>query len=164
MSAPALRVRPAREADLEALLSLVRALALAEGLAESFSATCEDYRRQLFGPHPAAEVLVGEQDGRVVACAVFQMRFSTFLGRPMLYLEDLVVAEEARGQGVGRRMLAQVAALAVARGAARLDWSVLEWNASALRLYRRVGAVELGDWRCYRLAGEALRALAAEAD
>lgn len=157
-----MQVRPAQAGDVVAVLELVRELAVFEGLAHECIATEDDYRAHLFGAGRCAEALVGIEAGEIVACAIVHTSFSTFRGRPTVHLEDLVVALKARGRGLGRRMLAHVAALAQQRGAARVDWSVLDWNEAALRLYRAVGAVEMAGWKSYRLAGDDLVALARE--
>ncbi|MCB1035590.1 MAG: GNAT family N-acetyltransferase [Acidobacteria bacterium] len=117
----------------------------------------------LFGPTPAAEVVLAELVGEPVGFALFFQNFSTFLGRPGLYLEDLYVRPLARSRGVGRALLAFMAALAVERGMGRLDWWVLDWNEDAIRFYRQLGAVAMNEWTVNRLEGDALRSLAAEA-
>ncbi|MCU0622381.1 MAG: GNAT family N-acetyltransferase, partial [Gemmatimonadaceae bacterium] len=119
-------------------------------------------RDALFGDHPGAEVLIAEADGAPAGFALFFHNFSTFLGRRGLYLEDLFVRPEYRGVGIGRRLLAELAALAVARDCGRLEWSVLDWNAPAIGFYRALGAVPMDEWTVFRLAGDALATLAAE--
>src|SRR5262249_25543394 len=113
-------------------------------------------REHLFGPGPFAEVLLAEQDGAVVGFALFFPTYSTFRGKPNLYLEDLFVEEAHRGRGHGKALLRAVARRAVERGCGRLEWSVLKWNEPALRFYRALGAVPLDDWTFYRLTGDAL--------
>ncbi len=110
---------------------------------------------QLFGPHPAAEVVIAELDGAAVGFALFFHNFSTFLGRPGLFLEDLYVQPHARGSGVGKALLRHLAGLAVARGCGRMDWNVLDWNAPAIGFYEKLGADVLPDWRTCRVIGGA---------
>ncbi len=114
----------------------------------------------LFGDRPYAEVVLAEDDGRPVGFALFFHTFSTFLGRPGIYLEDLFVIPEHRGQGIGRMLLAHLVRLAVERGCGRLEWAVLDWNRDAIQFYERLGARPNSDWTVYRLAGEALTGLA----
>ena len=114
----------------------------------------------LFGDRPYAEVVLAEDDGRPVGFALFFHNFSTFLGRPGIYLEDLFVLPENRGEGIGRMLLAHLARLAVERGCGRLEWAVLDWNRDAIQFYERLGARPNSDWTVYRLAGEALTGLA----
>lgn len=119
--------------------------------------------RWLFGPRPAAEVLIAEWEGEPAAFALFFHNFSTFLGRPGLYLEDLFVRPAHRGRGIGGRLLAELARLAVDRECGRLEWSVLDWNESAIGFYRALGAEPQDDWTVFRVTGEALSRLAARA-
>lgn len=159
-SAQTLLLRPARPADVPALLALVQALTQHEGRPEAFTADAPDYSAHFFGPRRAAEALVAELDGRVRGCAVFQMRFSTFRGRPMLNLEDLVVEAAMRGRGIGRALLAALARTAVDRGAVCMEWSALAQNSRALRLYQSIGARTLEQNQSFRLGGAALAELA----
>lgn len=154
-------VRPATAADVPLVLDLIRGLAEYEQLAHEVRATEDGLRDALFGPQPGAEALIAEVHGTPVGFALFFHNFSTFLGRRGLYLEDLFVRPEYRGAGIGRRLLAEVAALAVARGCQRLEWSVLKWNAPAIGFYRALGAVPLDEWTTFRLAGDTLATLAA---
>jgi GNAT superfamily N-acetyltransferase len=117
-------------------------------------------RRGLFGERPYAEVLIGEEDGAPVGFALFFHNFSTFLGRPGIYLEDLFVRPEHRGKGYGRELLQRLAEIAVERDCGRLEWAVLDWNEPAIGFYRKLGARPNDDWTVYRLAGDALRDLA----
>ncbi len=153
-------LRPATPADCAAIVGLIRELAVFEQLEHLVVVTPESLRPQLFGPRPAAEAVVGEVDGRVVAFALFFTNFSTFLGQPGLYLEDLYVQPAFRGTGLGKALLAHLGALAVARGCGRFEWSVLDWNANAIRFYERMGATVLPDWRICRITGAALQAYA----
>lgn len=154
------RLRPATPDDVPAILEFIRQLAAYEQLEEHVVATEEALAEHLFGAHPVAEAILAELDGEPAGFALFFPNFSTFLGRPGLYLEDLYVREDLRGRGIGRQMLAHLAALAVARGWGRMDWSVLDWNAPAIGFYRRLGAELMPDWRTCRLTGDALQRLA----
>jgi GNAT superfamily N-acetyltransferase len=151
-----IRIVPAREEDVPAILRLIRALAEYEKLSDQVVATETDIYHAIFGPRPLAEVVLAFADGTPVGFALFFPNFSTFLGRPGLYLEDLFVLPEWRGRGVGRRLLTHLAGIAVARGCGRMEWAVLDWNESAIGFYRRVGASVLDEWRLCRLTGEAL--------
>ena len=161
MDAP-LRIDAAVEADVPVILALIRELAEYEKLADQVTATEADIARSLFGDPPHAEAVLARQDGEPVGFALFFHNFSTFRGRPGLYLEDLYVRPAFRGRGFGRRLLAHLARIAVDRGCARFEWSVLDWNELAIAAYRRVGAEPLDDWTVYRLTGDALRRLAGE--
>lgn len=155
-------IRPATEDDVPVLLSLIKELAAYEHLSHEVVATEDDIERSLFAAHPIAEAVIGEYETDPIGFALYFHSFSTFLGRPGIYLEDLYVKPEHRGRGFGRRMLAYLARLAKARHCGRLEWSVLDWNEPAIKAYQRVRAVPLGDWTVYRLAGEALDKLADE--
>ena len=157
------RIRGATPADVKLILGLIRELAEYEKLAHQVVATEEDIRNSLFGPRPAAECLVAEFAGAPAGFALFFHNFSTFLGKPGIYLEDLYVKPELRGKGIGRKLLAHLAALAVSRGCGRFEWAVLDWNEPAIGFYRSIGARMLDDWKINRLTGEALEKLAAEA-
>lgn len=157
-------IRPAAADDVPVILSFIRSLADYEKLSHEVVATEADLRRFLFGPRPMAEVVLGYWSDEPVSFALFFHNFSTFLGRPGLYLEDLFVKREMRGRGIGRVMLAYLAEQARRRGCGRLEWSVLNWNASAVRFYRALGAVTLDEWVGNRLTGEALERLAGEFD
>lgn len=155
-------VRPAREADLDAIAELIRALAEYERMPEAVTFDRESLRRHLFGPGRAAEALVAEEtDGTVVGYAIFFPVFSTFRGTVGLHIEDVFVRAEYRGRGWGRRLLAAVARIAWERGCDRLQWDVLDWNEPAIRFYRNLGARPLEEWTIYRLDGAAFEALAA---
>lgn len=159
MNVPVLR--PAEPRDLNAIVGLIIELAEFENLTHLVQATPEKLAPHLFGPKPAAECLVGEVDGEVVAFALFFTNFSTFLARPGLYLEDLYVKPAHRGTGLGQALLLHLARLAAERGCGRFEWSVLDWNVNAIRFYERMGATVLPDWRICRITGEALQKLAA---
>ena len=163
MSAPAVTVRPAAPAEMAQVLAFIRELARYEQLEHQVSATEADLTAALFGPRPYAEVVFACLEGVPVGFALFFHNFSTFLGKPGIYLEDLFVRPEARGRGVGKQLLAWLARTALERGCARLDWAVLDWNEPAIGFYRSLGAVALDEWTAFRLSGAALAALAASA-
>jgi GNAT superfamily N-acetyltransferase len=156
----AFRIQPATEADVPVILRFIRELAEYEGLLPAVSVTEERLRASLFGQRPAAEVVIGRADDEPAGFAVFFQSFSTFVGLPGLYLEDLYVAPPWRRHGLGRQLLAYLARLAVDRGYGRMEWAVLDWNEPALAVYRRVGAEPMTEWTVQRLTGDALRALA----
>jgi GNAT superfamily N-acetyltransferase len=155
-----MRIRPAVEADVPLILSLIRDLAEYERLAHEVVATESDLREGLFGERPAAEVVIVESGGEPAGYALFFHNYSTFLCKRGLYLEDLFVRPSFRGRGFGRALLSYLARLAVERQCARFEWAVLDWNASAIGFYRSLGAVPMSDWRVMRVTGEALAELA----
>ena len=162
-AAGSITVRPAAPADAAVIVRFVRELAEFEKApASAVRLTEEDILRHGFGERPVFECLIAEMDGGAVGFALFFRNFSTWEGRPGIFLEDLYVSPRARRLGAGRMLLAGVAAAAVGRGCPRLDWAVLDWN-PARGFYERVGARHLEDWNLYRLAGEPLRRLAAGA-
>ena len=142
------------------IAELIRALADYEKLAHEVRFDPAVLAEHLFGPRPMAEVLIGEVDGVPQGFALFFHNFSTFEGKPGIYLEDLFVRPEARGAGLGKALLARLAALAVERGCARLEWWVLDWNAPSIAFYNRLGARPMDDWTVMRVDGEALTSLA----
>lgn len=154
-----LSIREAEERDVPLILAFIRELAEYERLSHAVVATEHDVRRFLFGARPAAEVLLASLDGEEVGFALFFHNFSTFAGRPGIYLEDLYVRGRARGRGVGRALLRRVARLAVERDCARLEWAVLDWNEPAIGFYGKLGAVPMSEWTVFRLDGDALRRL-----
>jgi GNAT superfamily N-acetyltransferase len=154
-------LRPATPSDVPHILGFIRELAAYEKLEHQVVATEAQLAAHLFGPRPAAEVVLAEIDGRPVGFALFFHNFSTFLGRPGLFLEDLYVQPHARGHGIGRALLTHLAGLAVARGCGRMDWNVLDWNEPAIGFYQKLGAEVLPDWRTCRVTGDALSRLAA---
>ena len=157
-------VRAATAADVPQILAFVRALAVYERApAGAVTATEEGLLRDGFGPQPFYECLLAEQDGQPAGFALFFFNYSTWRGQPGVYLEDLFVLPELRGQGIGRALLERVAAAAVARGCLRMQWEVLDWNRPAIDFYRAMGAEFLDEWRNVRLEGEALTRLAGEA-
>jgi GNAT superfamily N-acetyltransferase len=147
--------------DVAAIHGMIGALAHYERLAHLFVASQSDLAEALFGPAPAAEVLIARKDGEAVGFALFFHNFSTFLGRRGLWLEDLFVLPAHRRQGCAQALLRAVAALAVERRCGRFEWSVLDWNAAAIDFYRALGATVLPDWRIVRVVGPALADLAA---
>jgi GNAT superfamily N-acetyltransferase len=155
-------IRDATPDDVHVIGELIRALAEYERLSHEVTLDEAELRAHLFGERPYAEVVVAEDGGEVVGFALFFHNYSTFLGKPGLYLEDLFVKTEHRGAGHGKALLAHVARLAVERGCGRLEWSVLDWNEPSIAFYRSLGAVAMDEWTGYRLTGEALRALAGE--
>ena len=156
-------IRAARPEDLPQVLAFIRELAVYEHLEHQVVATEADLAAALFGPRPYAEVAIGCLDSEPVGFALFFHNFSTFLGKPGLYLEDLFVRPAARGAGVGKHLLAHLARTALERGCARLDWAVLDWNQPAIGFYQSLGAVALDDWTTFRLTGTALEQLAGPA-
>jgi GNAT superfamily N-acetyltransferase len=158
----AITIRPAAVDDVAVILQFIRDLAKYEHLEHQVVATEGILREALFGSRPHAEVVLACLNGEPVGFALFFHNFSTFLGRAGIYLEDLYVRPEARGHGVGRRLLTWLAATAVSRGCGRLEWAVLDWNEPSIRFYRNLGAVALDDWTTYRVVGSALTELAGE--
>ncbi|HEX6440712.1 MAG TPA: GNAT family N-acetyltransferase [Stellaceae bacterium] len=159
MSAPAITIRFATADDVPLLLRLIRALAVFERAPAAVVATEDDLRRHGFGPEPKFEAILAFLDGEPAGCALFHSRFSTWLGRPGLYLEDLYVTEQARGNGVGKRLMARLAAIAVERAWGRIDFHVLDWN-PAREFYHRLGMEDLSEWLRYGADESALRRLA----
>ena len=154
------RIRAAVPADVPLILELIRALAEYEKLSHECHADEAALREHLFGPRPYAEALIAQADGVTQGFALYFHNYSTFLARPGIYLEDLFVRPAARGRGLGRALLARLAALALERGCGRLEWSVLDWNEPAIRFYRSLGARQMDEWRINRLTGGELQALA----
>lgn len=153
-------IRPASRADLGVIAQLIRALAEYERLSDKVVFREDQLREHLFGSRPYAEVLLAEENGVVVGFALFFHNFSTFLGQPGIYLEDLFVMPEFRGKGHGKALLQALSRLAVERGCGRLEWAVLTWNEPAIEFYKSMGAVPMNDWYVYRLSGEALDGMA----
>ncbi len=149
-------IREARESDVEAIQGLVNELADYERAADQVKSTPEHFRRALFGPNPAAYALVAEVDGEVVGMAVYFLNFSTWEGVHGIYLEDLYVRPRHRGTGLGKALLLALAEIAVDRGYARVEWSVLDWNTPAVDFYRALDAVGMDEWTVFRLTGDAL--------
>jgi len=150
-------LRAAEPRDVPAIVGLIRELADFERLSHLVQVTPQSLHPQLFGDKPAAEAVVAEREGQVIGFALFFTNFSTFLGLPGLYLEDLYVQPPHRGSGVGRALLSHLAGLANQRGYGRFEWSVLDWNVNAIRLYEGMGATVMAEWRICRVSGDALR-------
>jgi GNAT superfamily N-acetyltransferase len=163
MNHPTFRIEPATERDLGLILRFISELGAYEQLAHEVTATEEELRTSLFGLQPAAEVVIAYAGDEPAGFAVYFHTFSTFLGRRGLYLEDLFVVPTWRSVGLGRRLLAYVARVAVERDCGRLEWSVLNWNELALGVYRKIGARPMSEWTVQRLSGAALRDLASSA-
>ncbi len=153
-------IRQAMSADTPLILDLIRALADYERLAEACVATEAQLTASLFGASPDAEVIIAEWDGKPAGFALYFHTYSTFLARRGLWLEDLFVRPELRGNGIGKALLRRLAQIAIERDCGRLEWAVLDWNASAIGFYRSLGAVPLDDWITNRMTGAALEALA----
>ncbi|MCS6863459.1 MAG: GNAT family N-acetyltransferase [Gemmataceae bacterium] len=153
-------IRAATPADVPAIAALIRQLAEYERLTHTVVFTETDLHQHLFGERPYAEVLVAEEVGAIVGFALFFHNYSTFRGKPGIYLEDLFVIPAARGRGYGKALLRAIAQLAVERGCARVEWSVLNWNAPAIAFYQSLGAEPLTEWTVYRLTDTALDRLA----
>ncbi|HEX7265734.1 MAG TPA: GNAT family N-acetyltransferase [Candidatus Dormibacteraeota bacterium] len=156
------QIRPATRDDVSAIAELIRGLARYEKLENDVVMTEALLDKALFGDRQYAEVLLAEEDSRPVGFALFFHNFSTFLGRPGIYLEDLFVLPDQRGRGVGKTLLTRLAQIAVERDCGRLEWSVLDWNRDAIGFYERIGARPNSEWTVYRLAGEALTGLAGQ--
>ena len=154
------RIRPAAVQDVPTILKLITDLAEYERLGDEVEATEADLRDSLFGSTPRAEAILAEVEGEAVGFALWFHNYSTFLARPGLYLEDLFVRAEWRGRGVGRALLRRLACVAVERGCARMEWSVLDWNEPAIGFYRSIGARGMDEWTVNRLTGDALHRLA----
>jgi GNAT superfamily N-acetyltransferase len=151
------QIRSASITDVPLILGFIRDLATYEKLRADVIATEEALRSTLFGPAPAAHVLIAEMDGSPAGFALYFFNYSTFLAKPGLYLEDLFVRPEFRRHGAGKALLLHLAQIAYARGCGRLEWAVLDWNEPAKSFYRSLGATQLDDWRVFRLTGAALK-------
>jgi GNAT superfamily N-acetyltransferase len=156
----AVTIRPARRDEVPLVLDFIRELARYERLEHEVSASETELGAALFGDRPYAEVVFACSGGEPVGFALFFHNFSTFKGRPGIYLEDLYVRPQARGRGIGRRLLAYLAHTAVQRRCARLEWAVLDWNEPSIGFYRSLGAVPMDEWKIFRLTGEPLALLA----
>jgi GNAT superfamily N-acetyltransferase len=161
---PRLQIEPANPSDAPLIVALVRELAEYERLLDEVVITPEDVHRDLFGPQPYAEAVVARVAGEPVGFALWFHNYSTFAGRPGLYLEDLFVRPAFRGRGYGEALLRHLAGIALKRGCARFEWSVLDWNEPALAFYRKLGAIGMDGWTVHRVSGEALAALALRAE
>lgn len=158
--APDIRLVPATERDTSTILSLIKGLAEYERKLDDVEATEDGIRESLFGEWPAAEVVLAYVGAELAGFALFFHNYSTFLGRRGLYLEDLFVLPAYRGRGVGRRLMSHLARVALERRCGRMEWWVLDWNESAIRFYKSIGAVAMDEWTVYRLGGDALSRLA----
>lgn len=156
-----LEIRPATAADVPTILALISELAAFERLSHEVVATEDGLREALFGARPGAEVVIGELNTEVVGFALFFPNFSTFLGRPGMYLEDLFVRPKFRGQGHGEQLLRHLAQICLERNYGRLEWSVLDWNQRAIDFYKALGARPMDEWTVFRVTGEALVKLGA---
>jgi GNAT superfamily N-acetyltransferase len=155
-----LRIERATEQDVPAIVRLVRHLAEYEKLAHAMVSGEGDFRKALFGPQSNVEAIMAFAGDAAVGFALYFYNFSTFLGKRGIYLEDLFVEPEYRGQGIGKALLQRLASIAKDQDCGRMEWSVLTWNQPSIEFYHRLGAVTLEDWRTFRLTGEALERLA----
>lgn len=155
-----IEVQPATEADVPLILQLIKALADYERLGHEVVATEAMIRESLFGPEPHAKAVIARIGGDAVGFAIWFSTYSTFLSQPGIYLEDLFVLPDWRGKGVGRALLRHLARIAVDRGCGRIEWSVLDWNETAIRFYRNIGASAMSEWTVYRLTGDAITRVA----
>ncbi len=161
---PELTLRFAEASDAELLLRLIRELAEYEKLSHDVVADADTIRESLFGEGAVAEAVIAEYEGAAVGMAVFFHNFSTFIGRRGMYLEDLYVNPDFRGKGIGETLLAYLAKLAKARDCGRIEWSVLDWNESAIRFYKKLGAGAMDDWTVFRLGVDGIARLAERFD
>jgi GNAT superfamily N-acetyltransferase len=161
-SNPRLRIDPATPADIPLILDLIRELAEYEHEPDSAQATPDQLHTALFGEHPASEAVIARLDGEPAGWAIWFQTFSTWTGKPGLWLEDLYVRPTARRAGVGKALLVYLAQVCVERGYGRFEWSVLDWNKPALDFYRTLGAIPMDQWTIHRVTGEALLKLAGE--
>ncbi len=160
----AFTISPATPSDTPLILSLIKELAEYERLSHMVVATEDMLREQLFGAQPCAQVVIARENNVPVGFALFFWNFSTFLGKPGVYLEDLFVRPEFRGKGYGKALLLHLASRAKQRGCGRFEWSVLDWNEPAIQFYQSLGAVNMKEWNLYRVTGDALDQLARQAD
>ena len=154
-----LRIEPARPEDVPLVLELIRELAEYEKEPDAARATAQQIREALFGERAAAEAVIAWVDGEAAGWALWFQNFSTWTGRPGLWLEDLFVRPRFRRRGVGRELLTYLASLCLQRGYGRFEWSVLDWNTGAIEFYESLGAEAMGEWTTMRVSGEALRRL-----
>jgi GNAT superfamily N-acetyltransferase len=153
-------IRAATPADVPQILAFIRALAAYERAPQAVTASEEGLIRDGFGPNPFYSCLIAEHDGQPAGFALYFFNYSTWMGRPGIYLEDIFVQPEFRGLGIGKALLKRVAAIAIEKGCPRLQWEVLDWNTPAIEFYRAMGAEFLDEWRNVRISGEALNRLA----
>jgi GNAT superfamily N-acetyltransferase len=157
-----IQIQAATEADAPLMLSLIKALAEYERLAHEVVATETMVRESFFGASPHASAVIARIDGDAVGIMIWFPTYSTFLSRPGIYLEDLFVLPAWRGKGIGTALLRHLARIAVDRGCGRIEWSVLDWNETAIRFYRSIGARPMDEWTVYRMTGDAIKQLARE--
>ncbi|MBL7996262.1 GNAT family N-acetyltransferase [bacterium] len=155
-----IEIKNAQENDIPLILTFIKELAHYEKLAHVVVATEENLREHLFGANPKAEVVLAYFENEPVGFALFFHNFSTFVGRPGIYLEDLFVRESMRGKGIGKALLVHLAKIAVERNCGRFEWAVLDWNSPAIEFYKSLGALPVDDWTIFRLAGDSLQNLA----
>ncbi len=156
----AIHIRRATPLDVPIILTFIHELATYEKLADQVVATEDDLHVALFGERPVIEAVIAASDDEPVGYALFFPTFSTFLGKPGMYLEDIYVRPAARGLGIGRKLLEHLARITVQRGWGRLEWSVLDWNEPSIAFYKKLGAKPMDEWTVFRLTGEALCQLA----
>jgi GNAT superfamily N-acetyltransferase len=161
-TSPNITIRIATKQDVPLIFKFIRALAEYEKLSDSVTATEDLIHEHLFGPAPAAETLLAFLDGKPAGFALYFYKFSTFLGLPGIWLEDIFVLPEFRRNGIGRALLQRVAAIAVERGCGRLEWTALDWNTLATDFYKKLGAVAIDEWTIFRMTGDALHKLGKE--
>jgi GNAT superfamily N-acetyltransferase len=154
------QIRPAKESDAPLVLEFIRKLAEYGDIASEATATEQDVRAALFGAHPVAETILAYVESEPAGFAVYSFTFSSFMGKPGIYVEDLFVEHQFRSRGIGKALLLTLARLGSERGCGRLEWSVLNWNEQAMEFYQELGAVPMDEWTTFRLAGEALERLA----
>lgn len=147
-------IRAAKEEDTPAIFSLIKELAEFEKLSDQIETTENELRNTLFGENKFVEILIAEYDKKIAGQAIFFKNFSTFLGKPGIYLEDLYVKPEMRGKGIGRALLDKIILLAKERNYGRVEWSVLDWNTSAIEFYKKIGARPMEDWTVFRLTSD----------
>jgi GNAT superfamily N-acetyltransferase len=155
-----LNIRAAQVEDVSNIFSLVEALAKYEKLSHALVGNPESLKEHLFGKRPYADAIVAELDDKIIGYALFFYNYSTFLTKPGIYIEDIFILPEYRRQGIGKALLANVAQIAIDIDAGRLEWSVLDWNQSAIDFYENIGASILDEWRICRISGENLKKLA----
>lgn len=160
MSLDELKLRSATPADVPVIFELIKALAEYEKLSHAVTGSVDSLKDDLFGDRPYAEAIIAEFAGQPVGFSLFFHNYSTFLTQPGIYIEDLFVLPEYRGQGIGKQLVSYVAQLAVSRNCGRLEWSVLDWNKPAIGFYQRIGASILDEWRICRVTGNSLKSLA----
>lgn len=147
-------IRFATEKDVQAIFSLIKELAEFEKLSHQIKTDEAELRQTLFGDNKFVEILIAEFEGQIVGQALFFKNFSTFLGKPGIYLEDLYVKPEMRSKGIGKKLLNKIISIAKERNYGRVEWSVLDWNESAIDFYKKIGAVPMNDWKLFRLTAD----------